>query len=65
MPCKLKITQVKSLSGRIQKHIRTIEALGLRRIEIDHVCDEVIKVNRGRVQFRFADVAEEIVKDLL
>jgi large subunit ribosomal protein L30 len=32
MPGKLKITQVKSLSGRIEKHRRTIRALGLRKM---------------------------------
>jgi len=32
MPGKLKITQVKSLSGRIEKHRRTIQALGLRKM---------------------------------
>jgi len=32
MPGKLKVTQIKSLSGRLQKHIRTIEALGLKRM---------------------------------
>jgi len=29
---KIKITQVKSLSGRSQKQIATLKALGLRRI---------------------------------
>ena len=32
MAGKLKVTQIKSLSGRKQQHIRTIEALGLKRI---------------------------------
>jgi len=32
MPGKLKITQVKSLSGRIEKHRRTIRALGIRKM---------------------------------
>lgn len=31
MAKKLKVTQVKSLSGRIKRHRATIEALGLRR----------------------------------
>ena len=30
-PKKLKITQVRSLSGRKQQHRRTIEALGIKR----------------------------------
>lgn len=32
MPGKLKITQVKSLSGRIEKHRRTIRALGITKM---------------------------------
>ncbi|TFH65700.1 MAG: 50S ribosomal protein L30, partial [Candidatus Zixiibacteriota bacterium] len=32
MAKKLKITQIKGLSGRIQQHRDTIAALGLRRI---------------------------------
>ncbi len=49
MPGKLKITQVKSLSGRIQKHRRTIEALGLRRIRHSVVHDDTPQI-RGMIR---------------
>jgi large subunit ribosomal protein L30 len=32
MPKKLKITQIRSVSGRLDKQISTLSALGLRRI---------------------------------
>jgi large subunit ribosomal protein L30 len=32
MPKKLKITQIKSISGRLENQIRTLSALGLRGI---------------------------------
>ena len=32
----LKITLVKSLNGRLEKHIATAESLGLRKIGQDH-----------------------------
>jgi large subunit ribosomal protein L30 len=49
MPSKLKITQIKSLSGRIQKHIRTIEALGLRRIHHTVIHNDTPQI-RGMVK---------------
>jgi len=49
MPGKLKITQVKSLSGRIQKHIRTIEALGLHRIHHTVIHNDTPQI-RGMVK---------------
>jgi large subunit ribosomal protein L30 len=49
MPGKLKITQVKSLSGRIQKHIRTIEALGLRRMHHTVIHNDTPQI-RGMVK---------------
>lgn len=49
MPGKLKITQVKSLSGRIQKHIRTIEALGLRRIHHSVIHNDTPQI-RGMIK---------------
>lgn len=49
MPGKLKITQLKSLSGRIQKHIRTIEALGLHRIRHTVIHNDTPQI-RGMVK---------------
>ncbi|MDY6852841.1 MAG: 50S ribosomal protein L30 [Thermodesulfobacteriota bacterium] len=49
MPGKLKITQVKSLSGRIQKHIRTSEALGLRRIHHSVIHNDTPQI-RGMIK---------------
>jgi len=49
MPGKLKITQVKSLSGRIQKHRRTIEALGLRKLNHTVVHNDTPQI-RGMVK---------------
>ncbi len=37
---KLKITQVRSVSGRQQKHRRTIEALGIKRNQQSVVHDD-------------------------
>jgi large subunit ribosomal protein L30 len=45
---KLKITQVKSLIGRPQKHRRIIEALGLRRNQTSVLHDDTPAI-RGMV----------------
>jgi len=49
MPGKLKITQVRSLSGRLEKHIRTIKALGLKRMHHSFVHNNTPQI-RGMVK---------------
>jgi large subunit ribosomal protein L30 len=49
MPAKLKITQTRSLSGRIQKHRRTIEALGLKRMHHSVVHNDTPQI-RGMIR---------------
>jgi len=49
MPGKLKITQVRSLSGRLEKHIRTIKALGLKRMHHSVVHNNTPQI-RGMVK---------------
>lgn len=49
MAGKLKVTQIKSLSGRKQKHIRTIEALGLKRIRHSVVHNDTPQI-RGMIK---------------
>ncbi len=41
---KLKITQVRSTIGRLPKHIRTIEALGLGRIRKSVLHDDTPQI---------------------
>ena len=45
----LKITLVKSLNGRLQKHIATAESLGLRKIG-DETCQPDNPQTRGKLQ---------------
>ncbi|MBD3218722.1 MAG: 50S ribosomal protein L30 [candidate division Zixibacteria bacterium] len=49
MPAKLKITQTRSISGRIQKHRRTIEALGLKRMHHSVVHNDTPQI-RGMIR---------------
>ncbi|NIP44494.1 MAG: 50S ribosomal protein L30 [candidate division Zixibacteria bacterium] len=49
MPAKLKVTQVRSLSGRIQKHRRTIEALGLKRMHHSVIHEDTPQI-RGMIK---------------
>ena len=46
---KLKFTQVRSLSGRPDKHRRTIEALGLKRLQSSVVHDDTPAI-RGMIK---------------
>jgi large subunit ribosomal protein L30 len=46
---KLKVTQVRSTIGRIPKHRRTIEALGLGRIRKSVIHDDTPQI-RGMVR---------------
>ena len=46
---KLLVTQVRSLSGRPDKHRRTIEALGLRRLKSSVVHDDTPAI-RGMIK---------------
>lgn len=46
---KLKITQIRSTSGRIPKHRRTIEALGLGRIRRTVIHEDTPQI-RGMVR---------------
>ncbi len=46
---KLKVTQVRSLSGRPDKHRRTIEALGLKRLQSSVVHDDTPAI-RGMIK---------------
>jgi large subunit ribosomal protein L30 len=46
---KLKVTQVRSTIGRIPKHRRTIEALGLGKIRKSVIHDDTPQV-RGMIQ---------------
>ena len=46
---KLKITQIRSTIGRLPKHRRTIEALGLRRLG-DAVEQDDTAVSRGMIR---------------
>lgn len=45
---KLKVTQVRSLSGRPDKHRRTIEALGLKHLQSSVVHDDTPAI-RGMI----------------
>ncbi|MBD3381788.1 MAG: 50S ribosomal protein L30 [candidate division Zixibacteria bacterium] len=49
MAGKLKVTQIKSLSGRKQQHIRTIEALGLKRIRHSVIHNDTPQI-RGMIK---------------
>ena len=46
---KIAVTQVRSLSGRPDKHRRTIEALGLRRTQQTVIHDDTPAI-RGMIQ---------------
>lgn len=60
MAKKLKITQVKGLSGRIQRHRDTIAALGLRRIRHSVVHNDTPQI-RGMINaVRFMVTVEEV-----
>ncbi len=60
MAKKLKITQVKGLSGRIQQHRDTIAALGLRRLN-DTVVHKDTPQIRGMINaVRFMITVEEV-----
>jgi large subunit ribosomal protein L30 len=60
MSKKLKITQVKGLSGRIQQHRDTIRALGLRRIRQSVVHEDNPQI-RGMINaVRFMVKVEEV-----
>ena len=49
MAGKLKVTQIKSLAGRKQQHIRTIEALGLKRIRHSVIHNDTPQI-RGMIK---------------
>jgi large subunit ribosomal protein L30 len=60
MAKKLKITQVKGLSGRIERHRDTIAALGLRRIHHSVVHNDTPQI-RGMINaVRFMVKVEEV-----
>jgi large subunit ribosomal protein L30 len=60
MSKKLKITQVKGLSGRIRRHRETIRALGLRRIRQSVVHEDNPQI-RGMINaVRFMVKVEEV-----
>ncbi len=60
MAKKLKITQVKGLSGRIEAHRDTIRALGLKRIRHTVVHNDTPQI-RGMIKaVRFMVVVEEV-----
>jgi len=50
MAKKLKITQVRGLSGHVQRQIKTIKALGLKRIRHSVIKADTPQV-RGMVNF--------------
>lgn len=60
MPKKLKVTLVRSLSGRIQKHRDTVRALGFRRLHQSVVHNDTPQV-RGMIDsVRFMVKVEEV-----
>jgi large subunit ribosomal protein L30 len=60
MPRKVKITQTRSLSGRIQRHRDTIRALGIRRMHQSVVHEETPQI-RGMIKaIEFMVKVEEV-----
>lgn len=60
MAKKLKVTQIKGLSGRIQRHRDTIAALGLRRIRHSVVHNDTPQI-RGMINaVRFMVEVKEV-----
>jgi len=60
MAKKVKVTQIKGLSGRIQRHRDTIAALGLRRIRHSVVHNDTPQI-RGMINaVRFMVKVEEV-----
>lgn len=60
MAKKLKITQIKGLSGRIQQHRDTISALGLHRVHQSVVHQDTPQI-RGMINaVRFMVKVEEV-----
>ncbi len=49
MPRKVRIKQIRSLSGRIQRHRDTIRALGIRRMHQSVVHEETPQI-RGMIK---------------
>jgi len=57
---KLKVTQKKSIIGRMQEHRRTMRALGLRRINHSVIHDDTLVI-RGMIhQVRYLVEVEEV-----
>jgi len=49
MPKKLRITQIRSISGRLESQIKTLSALGLRRIRQAVVKNDTPQI-RGMIE---------------
>ena len=56
----LKVTQVKSTIGAIEKHKRTVRALGLKRIRDSRVHEDTPQVRGMVYQVRHLVRAEEV-----